>query len=185
MASKGSESDRASSRDEQDAISARLLREWFESYRPALLTYFLRRTRNAADAEDLTQDVFVRLSRLGAGADIHDAHAFVFRTAANLLRDRARRRLTHPILADMEGTNFDPTDGEPDPERVLEAKEELSEVVHALDTLSEKTRRIFILRRLEQMKCQDIAALYGISVKAVEHHIAKALAHISKAVTRP
>ncbi len=50
----------------------------------------------------------------------------------------------------------------------------------ALESLGERTRRIFILRRLEQMKCQEIADLFGISVKAVEHHIARALAHLAK-----
>lgn len=156
----------------------------FEQYRSALYAYFLRRTRNTADAEDLVQDVFVRLTRMGPAPGIRDIEAFMFRTAANLLRDRARRRQTHPDMAGLYEADFEIADGEPGPQRVLEARSELNEVVRALSALSERTRRIFMLRRLEQMKCQEIAALYGISVNAVEHHIAKALAHLAKTVKR-
>ncbi len=62
---------------------------------------------------------------------------------------------------------------------------ELKRVMDALGALSEKTRHIFILRRLEQMKCEDIASFYGVSVSAVEQHITKALAHLAKTVGRP
>jgi len=160
-------------------------RELFDRYRPALYAYFLRRTRQHADAEDLTHDVFLRLSRLDPSTEIRNIEAFIFQTAVNLLRDRARRAHAHgpfiPLLPDDTG----PIAGEPTPERVLEAKVELKRVMEALAALSEKTRNIFILRRLEQMKCEDIATFYGISVSAVEQHITKSLAHLAKTVGRP
>jgi RNA polymerase sigma factor (sigma-70 family) len=163
----------------KDSEGGAVLEEWFARYRPVLHAYFLRRTRNVADAEDLTQDAFVRLLRLDSSASIRDIEAFLFCTAANLLRDRARRRSTHPVAA-IAIENLDTQDGVPSPLRVLEAKNELRDVVQALESLSDRTRRIFMLRRLEQMKCREIADLFGISVKAVEHHIAKALAHLAK-----
>lgn len=170
-------------------------RELFDRYRPALYAYFLRRTRQHADAEDLTHDVFLRLSRLDPSTEIRNIEAFIFQTAVNLLRDRARRAQSHgpfiPLLPDdtgpMAGEHISGglMSGEPTPERVLEAKVELKRVMEALATLSEKTRNIFILRRLEQMKCEDIASFYGISVSAVEQHITKSLAHLAKTVGRP
>jgi RNA polymerase sigma factor (sigma-70 family) len=161
------------------------LRNLFDRYRGALYAYFLRRTRNPADAEDLTQDVFVRLGRLDPQTELRNAEAFIFQTAVNLLRDRARRAQVQrgtaeplPVLPELPA-------GEPDAERVLGAKVELARVMDALNALSEKTRNIFILRRLEQMKCEEIAVFYGISVSAVEQHITKALAHLAKTVKRP
>jgi RNA polymerase sigma factor (sigma-70 family) len=161
------------------------LGELFDRYRGALLAYFLRRTRNRADAEDLTHDVFVRLGRLDPATELQNAEAFIFQTAANLLRDRARRAEAQRGVIVASAPMADPPTGEPDAERVLGAKVELSRVMDALNTLSERTRNIFILRRLEQMKCEEIAAFYGISVSAVEQHITKALAHIAKTVKRP
>ena len=162
-----------------------ILHELFDRYRPALYAYFLRRTRQPADAEDLTHDVFLRLSRLDPATEIHNIEAFIFRTAVNLLRDRARRDFAHRDVTEMLPTDPEPAAGEPTPERVLEAKVELKRVMDALGALSEKTRHIFILRRLEQMKCEDIASFYGVSVSAVEQHITKALAHLAKTVGRP
>jgi len=161
------------------------LNDLFDSYRGALHAYFLRRTHNRADAEDLTHDVFIRLGRLDPATELHNAEAFIFQTAANLLRDRARRAEAQRGVIVASSPVADPPTGEPDAERVLGAKVELSRVMDALNTLSERTRNIFILRRLEQMKCEEIAAFYGISVSAVEQHITKALAHLAKTVKRP
>ena len=51
-------------------------------------------------------------------------------------------------------------------------------MLRALDELGERTRDIFMMYRLEKMKHRDIAALYGITVSAVEKHIAKAGVHL-------
>jgi RNA polymerase sigma-70 factor (ECF subfamily) len=179
----GSAGDHAASQPERGGGA--VLHELFDRYRPALYAYFLRRTRQPADAEDLTHDVFLRLSRLDPATEIHNIEAFIFRTAVNLLRDRARRDFAHRDVTEMLPTDPEPVAGEPTAERVLEAKVELKRVMDALGALSEKTRHIFILRRLEQMKCEDIASFYGISVSAVEQHITKALAHLAKTVGRP
>lgn len=157
----------------------------FERYRPALNAYFKRRVRNAADADDLVQDVFVRLSRLDPSIEIRNAEAFIFHTAVNLLRDRARRAKAHREIGELASLEIDPVDEEPGALRVLEARAELGRVMAALNALSEKTRNIFILRRLEQVKVEDIAMFYGVSVSAVEHHITKAQAHLVKTIGRP
>lgn len=157
----------------------------FTRYKAPLNAYFLRRTRNVADAEDLTHDVFLRLSRLENAAHVHNAEAFIFQTAVNLLRDRARRAHTRTASGEIPDADHDVVSGEPSPERVLQAKVELAKVMSALEALSEKTRTIFVLRRLEQMKCEEIAELYGVSVSAIEQHITKALAHLAKTIGRP
>ena len=62
-------------------------------FRLPLMGFFLRRTKNRAEAEDLTQEVFVRLiSSPGPADGINCAEAFVFRVATNLLIDRSRMR---------------------------------------------------------------------------------------------
>ena len=66
------------------------------------------------------------------------------------------------------------------PERVLQGYESLSEVLSTLNELSERTRDIFILFRLENMKQRDIALAFGITVKAVEKHVLKAVTHLAR-----
>jgi RNA polymerase sigma factor (sigma-70 family) len=156
----------------------------FTRHRRVLYYYFLHRTGHRSDAEDLVQDAFVRLSRMDGLHDIRNAEAYLFETASNLLKDWGRRRRTHGIEIEPTEVYCELWDREPGPERVIQARAELRAVVKALEGLSEKTRRIFILRRLEHVKCQEIAALYGVSVKAVERHIAKALLHLSRTIVR-
>lgn len=165
--------------------SAVALRDLFERYRPALFSYFVRRLRKPSDAEDLVQDVFVRLSRLDPAVEVRNAEAFIFHTAVNLLRDRGRRLQAQRHVGALSVLQFEPADEEPGVQRVLEARAELGEVISALKALSERTRNIFILRRLEQVKVEDIAMFYGISVSAVEHHITRAQAHLAKLIKRP
>src|SRR5688572_27653741 len=120
-------------------------------YREPLLSYFVRRVRNAAEAEDLTQEVFLRIVRHLDGSDIDNAEAFLFRTAANLLRDRARRESTRAKLLTETGAH-EPHTEELTPERVLQGREALRVLSAALEELGEKTRTIFLLYHMENLK---------------------------------
>lgn len=157
----------------------------YAEFRSPLLRFFTRRVRNPADAEDLTQEVFARLLRKADGADVDNLHGFVFQIAINLLRDRARRaqvrneakffdiesRPIHELTAELVEDR--------DPERVLLAKEGVAQVVHALNELNERTRDIYVLFRLENMKQRDIAALYGIGQSTVEKEVMRATMHLA------
>jgi RNA polymerase sigma-70 factor (ECF subfamily) len=155
-------------------------------FRASLHSYFLRRTGSAQEAEDLTQETFVRLIGSSTFENAEEAQAFVFRVASNLLRDRARsatrlRRVhTFPIdTVDLE-QNEPKLVEDIDPERVLIAREDLTEVLACLDELGERTKNIFILFRLEGMKQKGIAAVYGIGLSTVEKHVMAAMLHLAK-----
>jgi RNA polymerase sigma factor (sigma-70 family) len=159
-------------------------------FRTPLFAYFLKRVHNHAEAEDLTQEAFVRLT---LHPDRHNGatlDAYVFTIAANLLRDRARSRASagadsHRVLDDIIANSTPSLIEDRTPERVLLASEALHGVLGALGELSERTRDIFILSRLENVPQREIAAIYGISVSAVEKHVIKALAHLGARNLRP
>lgn len=147
-------------------------------YRHPLIAYFQRRVRSREEAEDLTQEVFLRLARRLDVEQVDNAEAFLFRTAVNLLRDRARRGKTAAShldeLVHRAGVE------ELSPERVVESRQSLASVLRALDELDERTRDAFILHRLEGMRHAEIAGLFGVSVSSVEKYIIKAIAHLAK-----
>jgi RNA polymerase sigma factor (sigma-70 family) len=156
-----------------------------ERFRRPLMSYFLRRVGNHAEAEDLTQRVFVRLLGVGVLAEIEHMEGYVFTIAGNLLSDRGRRAarrqdgkapvtdyaLAHEVALELVEDRS--------PERVLLGRESLSEVLKSLDQLGEKTRNIFILFRLENMKQREIAELYGIGQSTVEKHVMKATLYLA------
>lgn len=138
------------------------------------MAFFVRRLHDHAEAEDLTQEVLLRLSVHAADLRGDEPGPYVFQMAANLLRDRARKNMVRARyqvgLGAIEAADIE----QRDPDRVVEARQSLATVLAALRELPERTRSIFILFRLEQLKQREIADMYGLSVRAVEKHIVKA-----------
>jgi RNA polymerase sigma-70 factor (ECF subfamily) len=150
-------------------------------FRPALMAFFLRRLRNHAEAEDLTQEVFARLAA-SHREPMQSAEAYVFRIAVNMLSDRSRRE---KVRADYRAAIWadDPVGVDHlDPGRVADAREDIAAVVGALKDLPERTRTIFILYRLENMDKRSIADALGISTSAIDKHLMRAQAHLVRAV---
>lgn len=146
-------------------------------FRPALVAFFLRRLGNHAEAEDLTQDVFVRLAASDA-VEMQSAEAYIFRVAANLISDRARRER---VRAEYRGeVSLDPATGiEPrDPSRIAQGRESLTAVAGALASLPDRTREIFILYRLENVEKHKIGELFHMPLSTIDKHLARAMAHV-------
>lgn len=152
---------------------------FYREYRPALMAFFLRRVQNHADAEDLTQEVYVRISAK-SGEALQSADAYVFQVAANLLRDRARKRKVRDDFAISERQAEQFGIETLDPFRVSAGNEELQKLVAAIDELPDKRRRIFLLFRYENLTQRMIAESLGISQSSVEKHVQKAMAHLIK-----
>ncbi len=149
----------------------------FARYRSPLMAFFRRRTGDAAEAEDLAHEVLVPVLQHADRKAVDNPDAFIFMTARNLLRDRARRADVRERAApDVQLLNS-VVEGVT-PERVIQGKQDLSLAIAALGELGEKTRDIFVLARLERMTYREIAELYGVSVSAVEKHLVKAFAHL-------
>lgn len=150
-------------------------------FRPALMAFFLRRLDSHAEAEDLTQECFVRLAGMDT-ARLQSAEAYVFQMAANLLRDRSRRervRFDHRAEAmAADGAGIDILD----PLRVAAGRESLAELTAALRELPERTRAIFILYRLESVDKRDIAQAFEISQSTLDRHLVRAMAHLTRRV---
>jgi len=166
--------------------STELLRSLDARFRAPLMAYFLRRIGNRGEAEDLTQETFVRLIGSHSFEQAEQANAYVFRVASNLLRDRARtaarwrKHALSPIDPQLIAEFAHESTEDRGPERVLIGRESLVEVLNSLDELGVRTKSIFMLFRLERMKQKDIAELYGIGLSTVEKHVMTAVMHLAK-----
>jgi RNA polymerase sigma-70 factor (ECF subfamily) len=147
-------------------LAARFRRPW--------VTFFLRRIKDRSLAEDLTQDVLLKVVRASERRHIERADSYVFKVAINLLRDhrRALRAGPAPFLPveeDSDGHLEAQLVEAISPERVLLSEDSLADVLRSVEDLGELTRDIFTLFRLENMKQKGIAALYGIGQSTVEN----------------
>ncbi|MCS6624519.1 sigma-70 family RNA polymerase sigma factor [Roseibacterium beibuensis] len=143
-----------------------------------LRSFFRKRACNEQEADDLVQEVFVRLAAREPAASMDHAEAYIFQIAANLLRDRARRQATRSAadraLEAKGGNSFE----EISPERVLLGKQRLALLERVLGELPERTRVVFLLHRFEELKYAEIATRLEISVSSVEKHMMEAMRQI-------
>ena len=147
-------------------------------FRQALIAFFVRRMHNHAEAEDLTQEVLIRVMERGAAIDERGPDAYVFQVATNLLRDRSRRLKVRSAYRSGFGVIDANRVEELDPDRVIQARHTLAIILGALNELPDRTRNIFILFRLENMKQREIAETLRLSVRTVEQHVIRASVHL-------
>jgi RNA polymerase sigma-70 factor (ECF subfamily) len=141
------------------------------------LLRFLRARGAGDDAEDILQELWVKVDRIEADGPIADPRAYLFRMADNLMHDRVRasmRRANREQAWSESG--YDPAgqDESPSAERTLAARQRLRRVELALATLGERSQTIFRRFRVEGVSQARIAQEEGISVSAVEKHLQRA-----------
>jgi RNA polymerase sigma-70 factor (ECF subfamily) len=157
----------------------------YRRYHPALHAFLARSSRVPHDADDLAQEVYLRLARMsGTEAPLRSPKAFLFKTATNLLRDRSRRSHTRMSNASVPTHDLEIQDTREEPSRVLESRQQLSAVARAVEALKPTTQRAFLLNRLEAKSYTQIAAEMGISISMVEKHVSAAIALLRAAQER-
>ena len=160
--------------DEQQARSLSLL---YQRHRNELLAFLTRKVCCRETARDLLQDAFVRLLHSEHG-EVGNLRAFLYRIATNLSIDHARRTQVRGVSDEQA---LDQLLTEATPERSAVASNTLAHLERLIDGLPSPTREVFLLARVEQMSYKDIATRLGITERAVERHLNKALGHCAAA----
>jgi RNA polymerase sigma factor (sigma-70 family) len=154
-----------------------------------LPTYFrrmqrmlMRRGRTREQAEDLIQEAFLRMQEYcEKGGQVRAPESFLVRTvlrlAINASRDEHRELYVDQNVEELTLV----LDTNPSPDEVLAAEECLNRMRDALDAVSRRTRDVFFMHRLDGLSYAQIAAHLGVSVSAIEKHIASALATLAEA----
>jgi RNA polymerase sigma-70 factor (ECF subfamily) len=153
------------------------LADVFVGHRAALLRYLY--ARGAGDeAEDLLQELWLKVEAIEGEQAITDPLPYLYRMGHNLMLDRrraAQRRMTreqhyHGISdADESGA-----DAQPGAERTAIARDSLHRIDGALAALGARTNYVFRRHRVEGVAQREIAEELGISISGVEKHLQKA-----------
>lgn len=144
----------------------------------AALLRFIRARGGPSDAEDLFQELWLKLSSAPPAGPIAEPLAYLYKTADNMMHDRrrsaARRQRREGHWIDAEAGVTPGASPQPSAERALVAREELVAVERALAQLGERTDRIFRQVRIDGVNQKAIAAEHGISLSSVEKHLQRA-----------
>jgi RNA polymerase sigma-70 factor, ECF subfamily len=161
---------------DQDAVETLCRRNWRPVYRS-----FTRYTRDPAEAEDLTQEVFVRALRaLPRFRDTGVPYtAYLLRIAANLARDRWRADPARVVpVADLP----EQASQRPGPDGLVIESDRRTALITALDTLRSEQRTVLRLRILEGRTTGEVAAMTNRSPAAVRQLQVRALAALRVAL---
>ncbi|SEJ92061.1 RNA polymerase sigma-70 factor, ECF subfamily [Sphingobium sp. AP50] len=161
-------------------VSHALIEELYRHESPRLTRFFSRRLRQRSEAQDLTQDAFVRLARARIEGD---PLPYLLRIARNLLISRLRQdaRWTR-LLSDSPYDEDTQLASAPQQAQEIEADDVRRQYQRVIDKLPEKTRRIYIMHRRDGRTYGEIAKELDVHVKTVEYHIASALKALLRGV---
>ena len=155
------------------------LGELFERHHLRLFNFFLRLTRERSAAEDLVQEVFVRMLKY-RGTYKSDAEftPWMFRLARNAATDLWRAR---PKEVPVEDDAPEPAADLPHPADEMEQSDRRRRLSRALDRLPAEKRELLLLARFSEMRYDEIGELLGVSVGAVKVRVHRAMKDLKSA----
>jgi RNA polymerase sigma-70 factor, ECF subfamily len=145
--------------------------------------FLLMMLRDPEEADNLTQECFLRAyQNLSSFRRESSLETWLLRIAANLARDHGRNRKTSfwkRLLGLEDGAQDGAAQrvpsGEASPEQALLAREDLRAVWEVAKQLSQQQRAVFLLRFVEEMELNEIAAALGLEVGSVKTHLFRAV----------
>jgi RNA polymerase sigma-70 factor (ECF subfamily) len=153
-----------------------VFRSIFETYSRDLYKFLYYKYGAENNPEDLLQEAFAKLWANCAKVSPEKAKSFLFTVANNqMLNDLARKK----TVLNYQNEHTD-VPADVSPQYVLEEAEYLERLQQALADLSEEQRVAFMMNRVDGLKHREIAERLGISQKAVEKRIYKAVENLQK-----
>ena len=149
--------------------------------RANLVRFLAARTGSPAAAEDLAQELYLKLAARDPEVATESPTALLYRMALNLMLDRARgenraaardaawRQTAHAAVGGEDVADLPPAD------EAVASRQRLQQLVDALAGLPPQMQRAFRLHKLEGLSHAQTAQVMGISVKSVEKHVSAAL----------
>lgn len=153
-----------------DAVA---LRRLVETALPRIVRFAVRILRDAAEAEEIAQEVMVRACRQAPRWEPGQARldTWLHTVALNLCRDSLRGRVRRNIV---QGVSPDVADPGADPERHLLETERAARVASAIHALPERQRDAILLVHYQDLSGNQAAQAMGISLDALESLLSRA-----------
>jgi RNA polymerase sigma-70 factor (ECF subfamily) len=152
---------------------------FFKSHAKSLRNFLFYKYGNKEQADDLTQEAFIKLWQNCAAVPIEKAKSYIYIIANNnSLNEIAHQKVVLEYEKNFNG--FDKTNE--NPEFILEEKQFKSKLLKSIENLNETQRVAFLMHRIDGKKYSEIAEELNISIKAVEKRIHLALVELKKEI---
>ena len=143
----------------------------FEKHQLALKRFISRYLRNTQDIEDITQEAFLRAYKAEKTTEVLQPKSFLFRIAKNVAISelRSKSRKITDYIEDQEESSVLLNEWTTEDE--VMAQQKLGIHCEAVASLTEKCRRVYLMRKVYGMSHKEIAARLGIAQSTVEKHL--------------
>jgi RNA polymerase sigma-70 factor, ECF subfamily len=155
----------------------------FERYHDRIYRYVLRMVKNSAEAEDLTQDTFLRAyDRQNTLRDPLAVRGWLYQIATHLCLDRLRQRKQQVSMDSEEGAaQVAPiASGSPSSAEIAEREETSACVQRCLDFLPDKYRAVILLHEAHSLTAAELAELLGVTVTTAKIRLHRARRKLKK-----
>lgn len=161
----------------------------FRKFAPRLEAFARKYTTDTNEAEDIVQDVFLKLWERRELLDNISLTSFLFmmvkNSCLNYLKHRQVAESVEQRVPDTEtAERLYAIDFVPDPSSLLMQKELSDSIDQIMEELPPKCKEVFVLSRLRGLKNREIATRMEITEKVVEKHITRALKRFREGLKR-
>jgi RNA polymerase sigma-70 factor (ECF subfamily) len=152
----------------------------YKLYFPRLYAFSFKIINDGNLAKDLVQNVFIKIWESPASVNIDNPESFIYQMVRNACLNYIRHikvvdNLKSKVKDHYLGEELYYIDMVGDKPYILIEKELEGRIIDVMNSLPEKCLAVFRLSRIDGLKNREIAEQLGISLKAVEKHISKAL----------
>jgi len=145
--------------------------ELFHKHYESVTRYIYYKCGDLQEAEDIVQNVFIKLWRLCDTVTFSKAKSYIYTACNNFFLNVVAHKKV--VLKHQKQTS--PSIDNESPDFLIEIEEFRVELKNAINKLSEKEREVFLLSRIEKKTYKEIAEITGLTVKAIERRMSLAL----------
>ena len=153
--------------------------EIFNKHSQTLRNYMYYKCGNTQQAEDIVQESYIKLWDNCSKIIFEKAKSFLYTVANNRFFNEVAHK---KVVLEHQRKNVSSDSTNHTPQFILEEKEFYKKLKKVIADLPEKQREVFLLSRIDKKKYTEIAEIIGISVKAVEKRMSKALLIIKEKI---
>lgn len=158
--------------DNKEKLTVQEFERAFDLYYTNVRNFLYYKTSQSELAEDVAQDAFVKLWETRDKIDKSSIKAYVFTIANNLAINQLKRDQLKFKFLKLQVDRKDIKT----PEYLLEMQEFDEKLQRTLEKLPDGAREVFLMNRMDGLKYREIAEMLGLSMKAVEKRMSRALA---------
>jgi len=145
----------------------------YRRYGATLRRFIRARVRSETEAEDVLQDVFLRICRRGDLESLQSPGAVLFKTSFRLSLNAIRRRKSSPIDGGCEVERLELPNADRSPEEALIVRQMMESLSRSFGALPAQCRRVLSLRTVDGLSYEEMSAQLGLSISTLEKHVVK------------